>query len=155
MTALIAVEHHPAGLTTGFPCHFQRFHGEPAVRRERHGPAYWFSCEQVENNGEVRPALTRPDIGHITAPHLIWLGHGELPFKVSLFRILCKCLFSEVTVQAVTELDNKAAHCHSPVLQRHRPFLGRRLDCQPHHFFHRVVCREHFTLFDRMADHAV
>lgn len=73
----------------------------------------------------------------------------------SLFRILCKCLFSEVTVQAVTELDNKAAHCHSPALQRHRPFLGRRLDCQPHHFFHRVVCREHFTLFDRMADHAV
>ena len=135
--------------------YFQRFHGEPAVRRERHGPAHWFSCEQVENNGEVRPALTRPDIGHITAPHLIWLGHGELPFKVSLFRILCKCLFSEVTVQAVTELDNKAAYCHSPVLQRHRPFLGRRLDCQPHHFFHRVVCREHFTLFDRMADHAV
>ena len=78
----IAVEHHPAGLTTGFPCHFQRFHGEPAVRRERHGPAHWFSCKQVENNGEVRPALTRPDIGHITAPHLIWLGHGELPFKV-------------------------------------------------------------------------
>ncbi len=75
--------------------------------------------------------------------------------QASLFKILCKCLFSEVTVQAVTELDNKAAHCHSPVLQRHRPFLGRRLDCQPHHFFHRVVCREHFTLFDRMADHAV
>lgn len=82
MTALIAVEHHPAGLTTGFPCHFQRFHGEPAVRRERHDPAHWFSCEQVENNDEVRPALTRPDIGHITALHLIWLGHGELPFKV-------------------------------------------------------------------------
>ncbi len=50
-----AVEHHPAGLTTGFPCHFQRFHGE--VRRELHGPARWFYCEQVENNGEVRPAL--------------------------------------------------------------------------------------------------
>lgn len=81
--------------------------------------------------------------------HLIELGYA------SLFKILCKCLFSEVTVQAVTELDNKAAHCHSPVLQRHRPFPGRRLDCQPHHFFHRVVCREHFTLFDRMADHAV
>ena len=46
----------------------------------------------------------------------------------SLFKILCKCLVSEVTVQAVTELDNKAAHCHSPVLQRHRPFPGRRLD---------------------------
>ena len=83
-----------------------------------------------------------------------WILIGTLA-NSSLFKILCKCLFSEVTVQAVTELDNKAAHCHSPVLQRHRPFLGRRLDCQPHHFFHRVVCREHFTLFDRMADHAV
>ncbi|EIF86045.1 hypothetical protein ESMG_01830, partial [Escherichia coli M919] len=31
----------------------------------------------------------------------------------SLFRILCKYLFSEVAVQAVTELDNKAAHCHT------------------------------------------
>ncbi|UMR98605.1 hypothetical protein AOY87_10190 [Escherichia coli] len=28
----------------------------------------------------------------------------------SLFKILCKCLFSEVTVQAVTELDNKGAN---------------------------------------------
>jgi len=54
-----------------FPCHLQRFHFEPAVRRKRHGPAHWFSCEQAENNGEVRPALARPDIGHITAPHLI------------------------------------------------------------------------------------
>ncbi|WP_433960501.1 FlxA-like family protein, partial [Escherichia coli] len=34
--------------------------------------------------------------------------------KKSLFRILCKYLFSEVAVQAVTELDNKAAHCHTP-----------------------------------------
>ncbi|MGG5040693.1 hypothetical protein [Escherichia coli] len=37
----------------------------------------------------------------------MWLAENE-----SLFRILCKCLFSEVAVQAVTELDNKAAHCH-------------------------------------------
>ena len=44
-------------------------------------------------------------------------------FFMSLFRILCKYLFSEVAVQAVTELDNKAAHCHTPVPQWHRPFL--------------------------------
>lgn len=43
--------------------------------------------------------------------------------SATLYTILCKCLFSEVTVQAVTELDNKAAHCHTPVPQRHRPFL--------------------------------
>ena len=42
---------------------------------------------------------------------------------LSLFRILYKYLFSEVAVQAVTELDNKAAHCHTPVPQWHRPFL--------------------------------
>ncbi len=48
---------------------------------------------------------------------------GVLLRKPSLFRILCKYLFSEVAVQAVTELDNKAAHCHTPVPQWHRPFL--------------------------------
>ncbi len=103
----------------------------------------------------VTALVTRKDLCEVR----IRTGQTEVAvftaYEPSLFRILCKCLFSEVTVQAVTELDNKAAHCHSPVLQRHRPFLGRRLDCQPHHFFHRVVCREHFTLFDRMADHAV
>lgn len=82
MTALIAVEHHSGGLTTRFPCNFQRFHGESAVRRERHCPAHWFSCKQVENNGEVCPALTRPDIGHITAPHWVWLRYGELSLKM-------------------------------------------------------------------------
>lgn len=56
---------------------------------------------------------------------------------------MCKCLFSKVTVQAVTESDNKAAYCHTPVLQRHRPFRGRCLYCQTHHFFHRLVCRKH------------
>ena len=49
-------------------------------------------------------------------------GILTLAYK-SLFRILCKYLFSEVAVQAVTELDNKAAHCHTPVPQWHRPFL--------------------------------
>ena len=78
----IAVEHHSCGLTASFPCHFQRFHGESAVRRERHCPAHWLSCEQVENNGEVRPAPTCPDIGHITAPHRVWLCYYELPLKM-------------------------------------------------------------------------
>ena len=54
----------------------------------------------------------------------------------TLYTILCKCLFSEVAVQAVTELDNKATHCHAPVPQWHRPFSRGRLDCQPYHLFH-------------------
>ncbi|GCL32597.1 hypothetical protein BvCmsF30A_01852 [Escherichia coli] len=48
---------------------------------------------------------------------------NAITHNTSLFRILCKYLFSEVAVQAVTELDNKAAHCHTPVPQWHRPFL--------------------------------
>ncbi|EFB4332807.1 hypothetical protein FQE96_24135 [Escherichia coli] len=64
-----------------------------------------------------------------------------------MFRILCKCLFSDVTVQVVTILDNKTAHFHTAVLQRHHLFLGCRLDCLPHHFVHRVVCPEDFILF--------
>lgn len=51
------------------------------------------------------------------------LNMGRIVVDMSLFRILCKYLFSEVAVQAVTELDNKAAHCHTPVPQWHRPFL--------------------------------
>ncbi|EOZ9210471.1 tail fiber assembly protein [Escherichia coli] len=51
------------------------------------------------------------------------LQAGRKLTQATLYTILCKCLFSEVTVQAVTELDNKAAHCHTPVPQRHRPFL--------------------------------
>ena len=82
MTALIAVEHHPGWLAARFPCHFQRFHGESAVRRERHSPAHWLSRKQIENNGEIRPAFACPDIRHVATPHLIRLCHCKLPFKV-------------------------------------------------------------------------
>jgi len=73
MTAPIAAEHHSCGLTASFPCHFQCIHGESTVQRERHCPAHWLSCEQVENKGEVRPAPACPDTGHITAPGLALL----------------------------------------------------------------------------------
>ncbi len=69
----------------------------------------------------------------------------------TLYMILCKCLFSEVTVQAVTELDNKSAHCHSPVPQRHCPFLRGCLDRQPHYLFHGVIRREHLALTNNQS----
>lgn len=50
-------------------------------------------------------------------------GRNDRHHPETLYTILCKCLFSEVTVQAVTELDNKAAHRHTPVPQWHCPFL--------------------------------
>lgn len=58
---------------------------------------------------------------------------------LNLYRILCKCLFSEKTVQAVTEPDNKL-------------LIAVR---QPHHLFHCVVGSEHFAFLDGMPDHAV
>lgn len=74
-----------------------------------------------------------PDILDDNLMNILFYEKGFLDKKIkteilrgivlTLYTILCKCLFSEVTVQAVTELDNKAAHCHTPVPQRHRPFL--------------------------------
>ncbi|EJZ7017902.1 CZB domain-containing protein [Salmonella enterica] len=55
--------------------------------------------------------------------NLVISALDQLDEQMTLYMILCKRLSSEVTVQAVTELDNKAAHRHTPVLQRHRPFL--------------------------------
>ncbi len=34
-------------------------------------------------------------------------------------------------------------------------FFRAVVTCQPHHLFHCVVRREHFTFLDSMADHAV
>ena len=72
----------------------------------------WESLNEYCRNGWV-------EIGRVE----MWRGGFSSGISVTLYTILCKCLFSEVTVQAVTELDNKAAHRHTPVSQRHRPFL--------------------------------
>lgn len=66
------------------------------------------------------PERVKNASGRDSGVSFLLLCFASLP---SLFRILCKYLFSEVAVQAVTELDNKAAHCHTPVPQWHRPFL--------------------------------
>ncbi|HHU1768616.1 TPA: Tn3 family transposase, partial [Escherichia coli] len=44
-----------------------------------------------------------------------------------MFTIPCKCFFLKVTVKAVTKLDNKAAHCHSPVTLRLKASIGAGL----------------------------
>ena len=74
----------------------------------------------------LRSAVSTPDRYEpvINQSYQALANHYEtVVLPATLYTILCKCLFSEVTVQAVTELDNKAAHCHAPVPQRHCPFL--------------------------------
>lgn len=70
----------------------------------------------------IDKSIQRQGYGETLVAHAMKVVY-RASLAVTLYTILCKCLFSEVTVQAVTELDNKAAHCHTPVPQRHRPFL--------------------------------
>ena len=60
-----------------------------------------------------------------------------------------------VTVQSVTELNNKSTHCQPPVLNRHAPFFRRRLYREVYHFAYRVIRREHFAFLDSLPDHAI
>jgi hypothetical protein len=78
-----------------------------------------YSPHRVGNHSCVAVKLA----GTHSCVNLLLTITGTLRWPRTLYTILCKCLFSEVTVQAVTELDNKAAHRHAPVPQRHRPFL--------------------------------
>ena len=57
--------------------------------------------------------------------------------------------------QAVTELDNTAAHRQLPVLDQNTPFFRCILDCQINNFSYRVIRWEHLVLLDSFADHAV
>ena len=62
-------------------------------------------------------------MSYYEASYIINMTSLLSPQFMSLFTILRKCFFLKVTVKAVTKLDNKAAHCHSIVPQRHCPFL--------------------------------
>jgi hypothetical protein len=60
-----------------------------------------------------------------------------------------------VIAQAVTELDNKAAHRQPPVLDRHTPFFRRILDRQINNLSNRVIRREYLAFLNGGPDHAV
>lgn len=82
MAALVAVEHHACWLTPKLPGHLQRFDRECRVWRRRHGPAHRFTGEQVQRHRQVSPAFSRPDIGHVAAPDLVWRGNRKLTVEM-------------------------------------------------------------------------
>lgn len=57
--------------------------------------------------------------------------------------------------QAVTNLDNKMAHCQPQVLDWHTPFFQRILDRQINNLSYLVICREHYVFLNRRPDHAI
>jgi len=75
------MEHYNRWLSSRFPWHFQRFHGQFAVRREWHCPADGFSEKQVGNNGKISPAFAAPDISDITTPDFVGFRYSKLAIK--------------------------------------------------------------------------
>lgn len=60
-----------------------------------------------------------------------------------------------MTVQAVTELDNKSVQSGFPIPDRHGPFLRGLLNRQERHLQRGLVTREQLTALGRLADDAV
>ncbi|MNE67015.1 hypothetical protein D3C80_1626000 [compost metagenome] len=60
-----------------------------------------------------------------------------------------------MTVQTITELDNKAIQGRLPILDWHGPFLGGLLYREKRHFGRRLIGREQLPLLGRFAQHAV
>jgi hypothetical protein len=60
-----------------------------------------------------------------------------------------------VTVQAISEFDNKAILGKLPILDWHGPFLGGLLYREKRYFECRLIGRELLPLFGRFAPHAV
>jgi hypothetical protein len=75
------VEHHPDGLTTDFHAISSAFMVSLLSGENDMAQPTGFLANRSRITA-VRPALTRPDIGHITAPHLIWFRYGELSLKM-------------------------------------------------------------------------
>lgn len=73
----------------------------------------WSSCQESfsHSNTSLKPSLP-----------------GELVSEDHLLIRACLPFFSEVSIKAVTRLDNKAAHCHAPVLKM---LSGRRVVGNP------------------------
>lgn len=57
--------------------------------------------------------------------------------------------------EAILEFDNKTAHCLTPVLNWHRPFLAGIFNRKVNHFSCRIITREGFPFLDGFSDDAV
>jgi len=61
--------------------HVQRPDREVAFHPVRHGPADYPPGIQIQNHGQIEPALTGPDIAYINDPFLIGLICREVPVQ--------------------------------------------------------------------------
>jgi len=66
-------------------CHDERGDGEFGTHVFAHGPANHLAGEQVEDHGQVEPALAGRNVGDIRQPDLI----GPLRDKILLEQVCC------------------------------------------------------------------
>jgi len=61
--------------------HLQRPDREVSLHAVTHSPADDASGMQIQDHGQVQPALARPDIADVTGPFLVWLIRREGPIQ--------------------------------------------------------------------------
>lgn len=82
MATLVRVKHQLLRTTTGLKGHAQGARCELRVRSIGECPAHDAARIQIHNRRQVNPAITRPDVGHVAAPHLVGAAHCELPIQL-------------------------------------------------------------------------
>jgi hypothetical protein len=71
LATAVGMMNEPGCRTSSLDCHGERGDGEFGTQVIAHRPADHFACEQVEDHGQVKPALGGPDIRDIGQPDLI------------------------------------------------------------------------------------
>jgi hypothetical protein len=79
LTPTIRVMEHPCGRVPPCESHPQRLLDQSGIDATTQGPPHDFTRGQVEQDGEIYPALGRPARGDISHPRLIWLLYITLP----------------------------------------------------------------------------
>lgn len=62
-------------------CHHDRIENDLTMDRRARGPADDLAGEQIDDDGQVEPALPSPNVGYIRDPGPIWASDRELPLE--------------------------------------------------------------------------
>jgi len=95
LAAAVGMMNEARSRASALDCHGERRDGEFGAHVIAHGPADHFAGEQVEDHGQVEPALAGRDISDIGQPDLIGPVGNEVLIP-QVFRHGQECLLSVV-----------------------------------------------------------